>query len=153
MKMLKRFLPWNWRSNVPVRREDDLFGFVPVFNRVFDFWSAIGMPHPVSVSETDRDVVIEARLPHMTRKDIALSICDGALAIRAEHCEEREKTRRRSYSYEAAVSLFQQNIPLPNGIDMDRIEARFKRGVLRVILPKTAEARQRARRIPVTVEA
>ncbi|PYV66954.1 MAG: molecular chaperone Hsp20 [Acidobacteria bacterium] len=154
MKMLKRLLPWNWRNRLPVRWERDTIGLFTGFDRIFeDFFTGMGEFPSVSMSERDKDVVIEARLPRMTRKDIDLSISDGALTIRAERREGKEKTRRAFYSFQGSVSMLHKTIPLPEGIDMDRIEARFKRGVLRVILPKTAEARERVRRIPVTVEA
>ena len=47
----------------------------------------------------------------------------------------------------------QRILEVPDGIDIDHVEASFKRGVLRVILPKTAGARERIRQIPVSVEA
>jgi HSP20 family protein len=38
---------------------------------------------------------------------------------------------------------------LPEGIDIDKIDATFKKGLLRVTLPKTAEARESAKKIEV----
>jgi len=49
--------------------------------------------------------------------------------------------------------VFERTIPLPDGIDIDHVEASFKRGVVRVILPKTAGVREHIRQIPVCVEA
>jgi HSP20 family protein len=158
MRMLKRLLPWNWRNNLPVRRgerdEIDVFGFFNPMNRVFeDFFSGARLFPVVSMSENVNEFTIEASLPHMTRKDINLSILDGVLTIHGECRSEQENRRTGTYSFQRSVSFVHKTIPLPDGIDTDRIKASFKRGVLRVILPKTAEARERVRRIPVTVEA
>jgi HSP20 family protein len=38
---------------------------------------------------------------------------------------------------------------LPEGVDANKIEATFKNGVLKLTLPKTAEAQQPAKKIEV----
>ena len=137
---IKNLLPWNWRKNdVPVRREG--------------MFESIGMFSRIDVRESDKETVIEAELPGMKKEDIEVSISNGALAFKAERREEKEKNRRGFYSLARSFSVFERTIPLPDGIDIDHVEASFKRGVLRVILPKTAGARERIRQIPVSVEA
>jgi HSP20 family protein len=137
---IKNLLPWNWRKNdVPVRREC--------------MFESIGMFPRIDVRESDKETVIEAELPGMKKEDIEVSISNGALTIKAERREEKEKNRRGFYSLARSFSVFERTIPLPDGIDIDHVEASFKRGVLRVILPKTAGARERIRQIPVSVEA
>jgi len=137
---IKELLPWNWRKNdVPVRREY-MFESIATFPRI-------------DVRESDKEIVIEAGLPGMKNEDIEVSISNGALTIKAERREEKERNRRGFYSLARSFSVFERTIPLPDGIDIDHVEARFKRGVLRVILPKTDGARERIRQIPVSVEA
>ncbi len=137
---IKNLLPWNWRKNdVPVRREC-MFQSIGTFPRI-------------DVRESDKETVIEAGLPGMKKEDIEVSISNGALIIKAERREEKEKNRGGFYSLARSFSVFERTIPLPDGIDIDHVEASFKRGVLRVILPKTDGARERIRQIPVSVEA
>ena len=137
---IKKLLPWNWHTNeVPIRRE-------------YMFESAATFPL-IDVRESDKETVIEAELPGMKKEDIEVSISNGALTIKAERREEKEKNRRGFYSLARSFSVFERTIPLPDGIDIDHVEASFKRGVLRVILPKTDGARERIRQIPVSVEA
>jgi len=38
---------------------------------------------------------------------------------------------------------------LPEGVDTDKIEASFKKGILTVTLPKTSEAQKAQKKIPV----
>ena len=137
---IKNLLPWNWRKNdVPVRREC--------------MFESIGMFPRIDVRESDKETVIEAELPGMKKEDIEVSISNGALTIKAERREEKEKNRRGFYSLARSFSVFERTIPLPDGIDIDHVEASFKGGVLRVILPRTDGARERIRQIPVSVEA
>ena len=44
---------------------------------------------------------------------------------------------------------FERYFALPDGVDANKIEASFKNGVLKVTLPKTAEAQKSARKIEV----
>ena len=137
---IKKLLPWNWRENdIPVRRE-------------YMFESIATSPR-IDVRESDNETVIEAELPGMKKEDVDVSISNGTLTVKAERREEKEKNRRGFYSLARSWSVFEKTIPLPNGIDIDHVEASFKRGVLRVILPKTAGARERIRQIPLSVEA
>jgi len=137
---IKKLLPWNWRENdIPVRREY-MFESIATFPRI-------------DVRESDNETVIEAELPGMKKEDVDVSISNGTLTVKAERREEKEKNRRGFYSLARSWSVFEKTIPLPDGIDIDHVEASFKRGVLRVILPKTDGARERIRQIPVSVEA
>ncbi len=137
---IKKLLPWNWRENdIPVRREY-MFESIATFPRI-------------DVRESDNETVIEAELPGMKKEDVDVSISNGTLTVKAERREEKEKNRRGFYSLARSWSVFEKTIPLPDGIDIDHVEASFKRGVLRVILPKTAGARERIRQMPVSVEA
>ena len=137
---IKKLLPWNWRENdIPVRRE-------------YMFESIATSPR-IDVRESDNETVIEAELPGMKKEDVDVSISNGTLTVKAERREEKEKNRRGFYSLARSWSVFEKTIPLPDGIDIDHVEASFKRGVLRVILPKTAGARERIRQTPVSVEA
>jgi HSP20 family protein len=45
--------------------------------------------------------------------------------------------------------MFERTIQLPNGLEADKAKASFKKGVLKVTLPKTAEAQSNRKRIPI----
>ena len=52
---------------------------------------------------------------------------------------------------ERSFGSFQRSFTLPEGVDTDKIEASFKKGVLTVTLPKTAEAKKAEKKIVVKV--
>ncbi|MCO0638274.1 Hsp20/alpha crystallin family protein, partial [Lutimaribacter sp. EGI FJ00014] len=69
--------------------------------------------------------------------------------IRGEKKNDREEKKTGSYRSERSYGSFYRNIPLPAGVDPKKAEARFKNGVLTVILPKTPEAQKKVRKIEV----
>jgi HSP20 family protein len=51
--------------------------------------------------------------------------------------------RKRSFG------SFQRNFKVPDSVNTDKIEAHFKKGVLTVMLPKSAEAQKAEKKITV----
>jgi HSP20 family protein len=128
-------------------------------NRLFDdFWRdfdgndasltrSFGFPH-VEVSETDRELKVEAELPGMDEKDLEVLLDNGVLTLRGEKKSETEdKNRRVSERY---YGRFERQIPLPAEVQEDKVNASFKKGVLTVTLAKSDEAAQRIKKIPIT---
>ncbi|MFP3942528.1 MAG: Hsp20/alpha crystallin family protein [Alphaproteobacteria bacterium] len=105
-------------------------------------------PH-TDVAETDDEIEITAELPGLDEKDVEVTLTQDAVTIRGEKKAEHEEKRKDYYMSERSWGAFHRSIPLPSGVDTDRAEARFDRGVLTVRLPKTAEAREKVRRIEV----
>ncbi len=104
--------------------------------------------------DKDDEVLIRADLPGMDEKDIEVQLADGALTVSGEKKEEHEEGEKegRYYLAERRYGAFQRTIPLPEGIDQDKVEASFRKGVLTIHLPKTAEAKQRSKKIEVKAE-
>ena len=63
----------------------------------------------------------------------------------SERSEKKEDYHLRERSY----GSFQRTFSLPAGIDADKVEASFDNGVLKVRMPKTAEAREKERKIDI----
>ena len=152
------------RSRSPVGRSENanpLVAFHQEMNRLFDdFWRdfdgndasltrSFGFPH-VEVSETDRELKVEAELPGMDEKDLDVLLDNGVLTLRGEKkSETQDKDRRISERY---YGRFERQIPLPVEVQEDKINASFKKGVLTVTLPKSAEAAQRIKKIPISAK-
>lgn len=103
----------------------------------------------LEVSETDDEIRVKAELPGMDEKDIQVSVQENALIIRGEHREETEEKKRRYHVSEMHYGSFSRTIPLPAEVDAAKAQARFKRGVLTLTLPKTEQAKAASRQIPV----
>ena len=81
--------------------------------------------------------------PGFEPEEFDVSLSGNRLVIRAEHKEEQKEEGNGGFRY----GSIHQVITLPEGVDPQRIEARYHNGVLEVQVPKSEEARPK--RIPV----
>lgn len=126
-------------------------------SRLFDFEplakglrGQMGFVEPkVDVAETDHEYEITAELPGLDEKDVDVSLSDGILTIRGEKKSETEEKKKDYYRVERSYGSFQRSFSLPDSIDEDKIGASFEKGVLKLTLPKSAEAQKKQRKIAV----
>lgn len=152
-----------WRPFESLRREiDRLFedfdtGFwrSPFRRSVFEpepFWrhelSWAAAP-AVDVAESEKAYEITAELPGMDEKNIELKLANGNLTIKGEKKEEKEEKKKDYYLHERHYGSFERSFRVPEGVDTDKIEATFKKGVLTVTLPKKPEAQKPQKKIDV----
>lgn len=115
------------------------------------FDTAFGMTAPaIELAEKDQAFEITAELPGMDAGEIEVSISGGMLTIKGEKKEEKETKEKNCYFSERRYGSFQRSFQLPEGVDADKISATLEKGVLWIILPKTTEAVQQQRKIPVS---
>jgi HSP20 family protein len=94
----------------------------------------------VDMVERNGEIVLRADLPGLAEKDVAVSVQDGMLTIRGERKEEHEEKEESYYYCERSLGAFVRSVPLPPGVDADKIKATFKNGVLEVHVPKSKES-------------
>ncbi len=119
-----------------------------ILDRVFDdeYFPAISARSPVvDVSEKDGRYVIEAELPGVSEKDLKVELKDGLLSLTTEKKEEKgDKDETGKWiRRERRESHFSRSFELPEDADGEKIEARFKDGLLTIELPKKPEASPR----------
>jgi HSP20 family protein len=130
------------------------FGF-PSMRRFFDldpfrFESTFGMAAPaVDVTEDDKAFKITAELPGMSEKDIEVNVTGDMIVLKGEKRQEREEKERHRYVSERSYGSFQRAFALPEGVDRDQISAEFRKGVLTLTLPKTADAQKQQKKIEI----
>ena len=127
----------SWRS--PFR--SSLFDMDP-FRRAKAAFS--GVP-AVDVAETEKGYKVVAELPGMDEKNIEVKIANGMLTIKGEKQEEKQDY----YIRERSFGSFERTFPVPDGVELDKVDASFKKGVLTVTLPKTAGAQKTEKKITV----
>lgn len=92
---------------------------------------------------------ITAELPGLDDKNVEIKLLNHTLTIKGEKSEEKEDKQKDYYLSERRYGSFQRSFQLPEGVDPDKIEAKFAKGVLTVKLPKTAEAKKAEKKITV----
>lgn len=93
------------------------------------------------IAETDKEFVIKADVPGMSREDIKLQLMDSTLTIFGERKEEKKEEGRDKNPavYERRYGRFVRSFSLPKNVNVEGIKASCKDGVLSVVLPKVEE--------------
>jgi HSP20 family protein len=106
----------------------------------------------VDISQNNQEWCVEAELPGVNKDDIDVQVHDHHLILRAEMRKEQpEEGEGRQYHHrERRYGFFERVLPLPENVDEEHIACDFKDGVLTLHLPKLEQAKQEARRIPIT---
>lgn len=163
--------PWKWGGLRPKRLE----GFQPStlrrqmdslheeMDRLFDslaelrdermFWpKLVGRDEllpDIDETEDDKAIHISIELPGMDEKDVDVTLTGRELTIRGEKKQEEELREKDYFLRERTYGSFRRTLELPVDIDESAIEASFRKGVLSLTLPKTAEAQQKIKHIEI----
>ncbi len=133
-----------WAELARMEREmEDLFS--RFFGDVASRWQGETRVWAPDIDMIDRkdEVVFRTDLPGLDQKDIEATVQEGTLTIRGQRKEEREEKDEDYYVAERWAGSFSRTVPLPAGVDADRVKATFKNGVLEVHLPKSAQAQEK----------
>ena len=99
---------------------------------------APGWTPPVDLYETATDFILTADLPGLSRDQIDVSVDDNRVIIRGERvggpidmpCEQFHRVER-------GHGRFSRSFALPDAVDVSRVSADLKDGILTVRIPKT----------------
>lgn len=94
------------------------------------------------VYESKDAVLVVANVPGADEKSVEISLEKNVLTIRAFPAFEEPAEKSLTYQ-EYAIGDYERSFVIPNEIDREKIEARVKNGMLRLRLPKAAEAQAR----------
>lgn len=89
-------------------------------------------------AETDSHIVITTELPGVDPQDVQITLEDDALSIRGQKRIERNEATDHYELTERGCGAFERVLPVPRGIDAEKVTAKLDRGVLHVTLPKPA---------------
>ncbi|MEO5375277.1 MAG: Hsp20/alpha crystallin family protein [Alphaproteobacteria bacterium] len=169
---IRDLIPWNWGGRhgvgAPQEGRNPVSALQGEVNRAFEsFWRSFEAPlvrtgstpafggelQPrVEVAENDKEIEVAAELPGMNDKDIEISLTSDTLTIRGEKRSGREERRCDYFLSERTYGVIQRTIPLPGNVDTDKVNATFKDGVLRVVLPKKELSKAETRSIEIKRE-
>jgi HSP20 family protein len=128
---------------------DPFFGPGPM-ERWFGDHSPATFNPTVDVVDEGTAIRVSAELPGLEKDDIELSLQDGALTVSGEKRSESSTDEDGCYRTERAYGYFRRVIPLPTDVDLDNVDADFKKGVLTVHVPKLKTAASGTKRIPIS---
>jgi HSP20 family protein len=98
---------------------------------------------PMDLVEADDHFVLKADLPGLAEEDVSIEVQDNVLSISGAREAEHERKEKGWYRLERSYGQFSRSLTLPDGVDADKVEASFDRGVLEVRIPKPEERKPR----------
>ena len=122
-------IPWSPFSDL-----DRLFGdddwLLPVLSRT-------GLAKPaMDVYETDKDVIAEVSVPDFDPKKIEVSVEGGVLKVEGRVEEKKEEKEKGYWRKEIRKGSFERMVRLPVAVKEKAVEATYKKGVLKIVMPK-----------------
>ena len=135
---------WPYRSLVSTWRPmSDVLSQLERWARNTTGWRGSSNFPPVRIVDTDEALVLTAEIPGIELSDIDLSITGDTLTIKGERKADESVPEANYHRRERFWGRFTRPVPLPERVKTDEIKADYSDGVLRVVMPKAAEARTR----------
>jgi HSP20 family protein len=103
----------------------------------------------VDIHEGDKEITLKAELPGIKKEDVHIDVNDGVITLRGERKFEKEDKKENYHRIERSYGSFHRSFTLPSTVDVEKIKAKYKDGILEATLPKTEEAKPKS--IPVEV--
>lgn len=104
-------------------------------------WESFNWSIALDVVESDDEYLIKASLPGINPEDLEITFSDNKLTINGEVKEEVELDEAHYHLRERRYGTFTRSVKLPSGIESDKIEANYDKGVLKLRLPKVEKVK------------
>jgi HSP20 family protein len=124
---------------LPILRRNSLFDLpsFSLFDRFLDGSEDDRSWLPdLDVSETNTEFIVRAEVPGIDKEDIDITLTDGLLTIKGEKKHENEEKEEDYHFIERRYGSFARTLRLPREVEYDKIDANYKDGVLKLIIPK-----------------
>jgi len=124
---------------------EDPFGFASAASTFFEGWTPA-----VDVFEEKDNIVVRAEMPGMKKEDIDVTVVGDTLTIAGERKQEEERKEGEVYRSERYLGRFQRSITLPSEVDVNKVQATYKDGVLTINVAKSEQAKRKQIEIKTT---
>ena len=102
----------------------------------------------LDISEGKKEITIKAEVPGIEARDFDVSLDGQILTIKGEKKDEEKENEETYYRVERSYGYFSRTIELPAAVDPKKIEASYKKGILKIKLRKTKSSE--TKRIKIT---
>lgn len=103
----------------------------------------------LDIHDNGQQLIIEVDLPGVDQKDVSVTIANGILTIKGEKKSEHEETKDNCYVAERSYGAFERSLQMPDSIDETKVDAKFDKGVLKIVAAKRADALKAERKIHI----
>jgi HSP20 family protein len=128
-----------------------------VFPSIFDeFWkewpgttNTTDWVPAANIKEEDTKYHVELSAPGYKREDIKVSVEDDTLTITGEVKVENEETKENYVKREFRSGNFKRSFNLNGMVNVDKIDAKYEDGILKIDLPKVENEVKKLKEITV----
>ena len=103
----------------------------------------------VDVYEDEHQVNLKIDVPGIDEKDIDVRVENNTLTVHGERKIEKEEKEENYRRVERQYGSFTRTFTLPTTVDSEKVSATYDKGVLKVALPKKAEAKPKQIKVNV----
>jgi HSP20 family protein len=114
--------------------------------------STSGFAPAVDVYEDEHQVTLKIEVPGIDEKDIDVRVENNTLTVHGERKIEKEEKEENYRRVERQYGSFTRTFTLPTTVDSENVSATYDKGVLKVTLPKKAEAKPKQIKVNVGSE-
>jgi HSP20 family protein len=103
----------------------------------------------VDVYEDEHNVTLKVQVPGIDEKDIDIRIENNTLTVHGERKFEKEEKEENFRRVERQYGSFTRTFTMPNTVDAEKVQADYEKGILKIVLPKKAEAKPKQIKVNV----
>ncbi len=103
----------------------------------------------VDVYEDEHKVTLKIDVPGIDEKDIDIRVENNTLTVHGERKIENEEKEENYRRVERQYGSFTRTFTLPQTVDTENVSANYDKGVLKIALPKRAEAKPKQIKVQV----
>ncbi len=103
----------------------------------------------VDVYEDEHNVTLKIEVPGIDEKDIDVRVENNTLTVHGERKIEKEEKEENYRRVERQYGSFTRTFNLPATVDAEKVQADYDKGVLKITLPKKAEAKPKQIKVNV----
>lgn len=107
---------------------------------------------PVDVYEDEHSVTLKIEVPGIDEKDIDVRVENNVLTVHGERKFEKEEKEENFRRVERQYGSFTRTFTLPTTVDAEKVSANYDKGILKIALPKKAEAKPKQIKVNVGSE-
>ncbi len=106
----------------------------------------------VDVYEDEHKVTLKIEVPGIDEKDIDVRVENNTLTVHGERKIEKEEKEENYRRVERQYGSFTRTFTLPTTVETENVSANYDKGVLKISLPKKAEAKPKQIKVHVGSE-
>ena len=114
--------------------------FDDFFSDDFNLMDKVSTVPSVNIKEHEKEFVIELAVPGMKKDDFQIELDNGILTIMSQKEEEKVEEKKKYTKREFYYNEFKRSFTLPDTVDIEKIDAKYKDGILSLTIRKKPEA-------------